>query len=322
MSSLWRFKADTGPHTDWCTRTQTHSHEPRQQQTQTQMDTKGGGKNTPQCLQGLDNWSYCSVVSVHPVRDTIVLIPMVMSRRMSIHIYIFKWHLCVLRVKEPKYRSISSLQSQTWCVSVWWWWWFSLYLGAWHNREEVEGGGSLRPVGVHGNGCCGVLDESWGCDGGRLWGLSVGVKAVGTVDELQMQHLRLELADGAQLRPPRHAIGSSPHMALRRLEERRPSVGGRGTDTDRESVCERARRACVWGWHEETEPANKTALSVSARYTLAANTELLIKDQEGKHWLFHAPAPSCDNVHLQCRRKTWNLPVSVQFQSSRCNVVA
>lgn len=60
-------------------------------------------------------------------------------------------------------------------------------------------------------------------------------------------------------------------------------MGGRGTDTDRESVCERARRACVWGWHEETEPANKTALSVSARYTLAANTELLIKDQEGKH---------------------------------------
>lgn len=91
--------------------------------------------------------------------------------------------------------------------------------------------------------------------------------------------------------------------------------------TQTESVRERARRACVWEWHEETEPANKTALSVSARYTLAANTELLIKDQEGKHWLFHAPAPSCDNVHLQRWSKTLNLPVSVQFQSSRCEAM-
>lgn len=86
------------------------------------------------------------------------------------------------------------------------------------------------------------------------------------------------------------------------------------TQTERVSVRERGER--VWGRHEETEPANKAALSASARYTLAVNTELLIKDQEGKHWLFHAPAPSCDNVHLQRWSKTLNLPVSVQ--SSRC----
>lgn len=138
MSSLWRLKADTGPHTDWCTRTQTHSHEPQQQQTQTQMDTKGGGKNSPQCLQRPDNWSYCSVVSVHPVRDTTVVIPMVMSRRMSIHIYIYKRHLSVWW--EPKYRSISSSVPHLVCVMMMiqalpgcvaqsgrgWGWWVSL----------------------------------------------------------------------------------------------------------------------------------------------------------------------------------------------------
>lgn len=42
------------------------------------------------------------------------------------------------------------------------------YLCTWHDREEVKGRGSLGPIGVHGDGCCGVLDKHRGCDGGWL----------------------------------------------------------------------------------------------------------------------------------------------------------
>ncbi len=124
------------------------------------------------------------------------------------------------------------------------------YLCARHNREEVKGRGSLGPVGIHGNRCCRVLGDWRGCDGGRLRGLFVTAVTVSTVDEFQMQHLCLELADGAQLCPPRHAIGSSPHMALQGLEEThcqswqrkrerdRERQGEREGERERESVCE------------------------------------------------------------------------------------
>ena len=117
-----------------------------------------------------------------------------------------------------------------------------IYLCARHNREEVKGRGSLGPVGIHGARCRGVLDDWRWCDGRRLRGLFVTTVTVSTVDEFQMQHLCLKLADGAQLGPPRHAIGSSPHMALQRLEGRTLSVKAeRGRERQAEGRRERLR---------------------------------------------------------------------------------
>lgn len=130
------------------------------------------------------------------------------------------------------------------------WGWLRLYLCAWHNWEEVKGRGSLGPVGIHGNRCCKVLDECWGCDGGWLWGLFITAVTVSTVDEFQMQHLCLELADGAQLCPPRHAVGRSPHMALQWLEETHCQLKRRKTERgrlgEREHACGDGMRRLSW----------------------------------------------------------------------------
>jgi len=127
------------------------------------------------------------------------------------------------------------------------------YLCPRHNRDEVKGRGSLGPVGIHGNRCRGVLGDRRGCDGRCLRGLLVAAATVGAVDELQMQHLCLELADGSQLRPPRQAIGSPPHMALQGLEDNAASV-----EAEEERERERERESV--GWDEETEPANQKLL--------------------------------------------------------------
>lgn len=67
----------------------------------------------------------------HPVREAIVVNPVVMSSRLSSYIYNFKHNTCVFR----------------------------LYLCAWHDWEEVKGRGSLGPVSIHGNRCCRVLGD-------------------------------------------------------------------------------------------------------------------------------------------------------------------
>lgn len=172
------------------------------------------------------------------------------------------------------------------------------YLCTWHNREEVKGRGSLGPIRIHGDRCCGVLDKHRGCDDGWLWGVYVAAETVSTVYEFQVQHLCLKLADGAQLRPPRHAIGSSPHVALQRLEEMK-----RQSNTVREGG--RTRMGGVaWGdWAGQLDSALLTGCP-----TLAANTELLLKAQKQAEMIL-----SICSITWQC------LPVTSQRETSLCS---
>lgn len=178
-----------------------------------------------------------------------------MLRRLSIQISIFKCHICLWRgtptgryrqIKEDltwnftppadKYSVISHKLCVCTCIQ------FRPYLCAWHNRKEVKGRGPLGTIGIHGNRCCRVLDDCRGSDGRCLWGLFVASETVSTVDEFQVQHLCLELADGAKLCPPRHAICCSPHMALQWLEETQHQQ--RQTEWDGHREREHARVDC------------------------------------------------------------------------------
>lgn len=90
------------------------------------------------------------------------------------------------------------------------------HLCPWYDGEQVKRRGSLGPVGIHGNRWDSLLgDRQRGNNrGAGLGGLSVAAVTVRSVDQVQMQHLSLELTNRSELRPPGHAIGPSSHVTL------------------------------------------------------------------------------------------------------------